>query len=196
MPIHFAPEPANERVVVEQGLNRLATRASPLSARGLDFSAMSVQPPQSVYDLRADAVAGGGGLSSAALTGYRFLVQNRGANVAAAEVVVPSAGAVPVLANLNYGQYVEATAQALAKVARLAPVAANSYEARLLRFSAIGVMALWLKPDSGGSDIIYPLPPAPDGLQAEQPYSEEAFFKIVRPLAQKRSAKKEPGSVP
>jgi hypothetical protein len=196
MPIHYASEPANERVVIEQGLNRLATRASPLSERGLDFSAMSIQPPQSVYDLRADAVAGGGRLSSAALTGFRYLVQNRGANVAIAEVVVPSAGASPVLANLNYGPYVEATARALAMVAGLAPVAQNSYEVRLLRFSAIGLMALWLKPDSGGSDIIYPLAPAPSGLQAEQPYSEEAFFNIVKPLAESRAAKRERGSVP
>ena len=196
MPIHFAPEPANERVVVQQGLSRLATRASPLLARELEFSALSVQPPQSIYDLRADAVASGGGLGSAALTGFRYLVQSGTASVAAAEVVIPSAGAPPVLANLNYGPYVEATAQALTKVARLSPVAANSYEARLLRFSAIGLMALWLKPDSGDGNIIYPLAPAPAGLQAEQPYSEEAFFKIVRPLAEKRAAKKEPASVP
>jgi hypothetical protein len=87
-------------------------------------------------------------------------------------------------------------AHALATAARLAPVAQNSYEARLLRFSAIDLMAVWLKPDSGGSDIIYPLAPAPSGLQAEQPYSEEAFFKIVRALAENRAAKKEPGSVP
>jgi hypothetical protein len=196
MPIHSAAEPANERIVVEQGLNRLATRASPLSERGLDLSATSILPPQPVYDLRADAVAGGGGLGSAALTGFRYLVQNRGANVAAAEVVIPSPGAAPVLANLNYGPYVEATAHALATAAGLAPVAQNSYEARLLRFSAIGLMALWLKPDSGGSDIIYPLAPAPSGLQAEQPYSAEAFFQIVRPLAANRAGKKAPGSVP
>ena len=135
-------------------------------------------------------------LSSATLTGFRYLVQNGGSSVAAAEVIVPSAGAGPVLANMNYGPFVEATAKALASVARLAPVAANSFEARLLRFSAIGLMAVWLKADSGGSDIIYPLSPAPQGLEAEQPYSEEAFLKIVRPLAEKRAAKKEPGAVP
>jgi hypothetical protein len=196
MPIHFATEPPNERVVVQEGLNRLATRASPLSARGLDFSVMKIQPPQAVYDLRADSVAGGGGLSSAALTGYRYIVQNGSANVAAAEVVPRSTSAEPHLANMNYGPFVEATAHALAKAAALAPVATNRYEARLLRFSAIGLMALWLKPDAGGSDIIYPLAPAPEGLEAEHSYSEADFLKIIRPLAQKRAGKKEPGLVP
>ena len=49
-------------------------------------------------------------------------------------------------------------------------------------------MALWLKPDSGGDDIIYPLPPAPAGLQANQPYNGDDFIQSIRPLAQKRAA--------
>ncbi len=65
------------------------------------------------------------------------------------------------MANINYGPFVEATARALSQVATLSAVGAGSYEVRLLRFSAIALMALWLKPDSGGADIIYPLAPAP-----------------------------------
>jgi hypothetical protein len=49
----------------------------------------------------------------------------------------------------------------MAKVVTLAPAGAGSYEVRLLRFSAIALMALWLKPDAGGADIIYPMDPAP-----------------------------------
>jgi hypothetical protein len=90
------------------------------------------------------------------------------------------------LANVNHGPYVEATARALAQVATLSAVGAGSYEVRLLRFSAIGLMALWLKPDAGGADIIYPLAPAPDGLQAERAYSVDEFLQVIVPLAQKR----------
>jgi hypothetical protein len=65
-------------------------------------------------------------------------------------------------------------------------VGAASYEVRLLRFSAIALMALWLKPDSGAADIIYPLAPAPDGLQAERAYAVDEFLAAIVPLAQKR----------
>jgi hypothetical protein len=196
MPIHFAAEPNNGSALVQKGLNKLSTRPSPLSGRSLDFAALKIQPPQAVYDLRADAVAAGGGLASATKTGFRYLVQGGGANVAAAEVLTDANGTANLLANINYGVFVEATAHALRQAATLAPVVAGSYEARLLRFSAIGLVALWLKPDAGGGDIIYPLAPAPAGLQAEQPYSEGDLLKAILPLAQKRAAKKAPASVP
>ncbi len=192
MPLHFATEPKNGTLLVQKGLDKLSTRASPLSGSAVNFSALQVQQPHAVYDLRADAVANGGGLASASASGIRYLVRDGGANIAAAEVLADATGTATLLANLNYGRYVEATARALEQVATLAPVKAGSYEVRLLRFSAIALMALWLKPDSGGADIIYPLAPAPDGLQAEQPYSADDFLKAILPLARKRSAKKVP----
>lgn len=188
MSLHFATEPKNGTALVQKGLNRLSTRTSPLSGRAVDFSALQVQQPHAVYDLRADAVARGGGLASASASSFRYLVQAGGANIAAAEVLADATGTATLLANLNYGPYVEATARALAQVATLTSVSAGSYEVRLLRFSAIALMALWLKPDSGGADIIYPLAPAPEGLQAEQQYSADDFMKAIRPLAQKRAA--------
>ena len=138
--------------------------------------------------MRADAVANGGGLDSAVFSGFRYLVVGGGAAVAAAEVKADDAGNATLLANLNYGPFVEATAQALPRVAALEPVRAEPYEVNVLRFAAIGLMSFWLKPDSGGADIIYPLAPAPAGLQADQPYSSDDFIQAVLPLAQKRSA--------
>ncbi len=188
MPLRFAAEPANGTALVRGGLDRLSTRTSPLSGRSVDFDALQIAEPHAVYDLRADAVAQGGGLDSAVFSGFRYLVASGDATVAAAEVQVDDTGNATLLANLNYGPFVEATAQALPRVATLAPVSAQSYEVRVLRFAAIGLMSLWLKPDSGGADIIYPLAPAPADLQADQPYSSDDFIQAVRPLAQKRSA--------
>ncbi len=195
MPLHFAAEPKNGSSLVQKGLDKLSTRTSALSGRAVDFAALQLSPPHAVYDLRADAVAGGGGLETATATGFRYIIQGGGANIAAAEVQTDATGAASLLANINYGPYVEATAQALTQVAKLASVSAGSFEARLLRFSAIALLALWLKSDSGGADIVYPLPPAPAPLQAEQPYSAGDFIKAIRPLAQKRAEKKGP-SVP
>jgi hypothetical protein len=77
------------------------------------------------------------------------------------------------------------TSAALDQLTKLDQVRAGSYEARLLRFSAIFLMAIWLKSDRGGSDVIYPLAPAPVGLQTEKIYGVEDFLKIILPLAQK-----------
>jgi hypothetical protein len=187
MPLHFATEPPkNGAALVEQGLTRLSKRPNVLSGRGVDFTKLQVQQPHAVYDLRADAVAAGGGLASATASGVRYMVDAGGTHVAAAEVVANPSGTGTILANLNYGRFVEATARAMTQTATLAAVSTGSYEVRLLRFSAIALMALWLKPDAAGSDIIYPLDPAPAGLQAEHPYSAGDFLKAIVPLAQKR----------
>jgi len=196
MPIHFVAEPKNGTSLVEKGLSKLAGRTNPLSGRGLDLAKLQVSQPHAVYDLRADAVAAGGGLASATRTGFRYFIAGEGATVAGAEVHTDATGAATLLANINYGPYVAATAHALTQVTSLKPVSSGSYEARVLRFSAIALMALWLKADSGGADIIYPLAPAPQPLQAEHAYSEADFLKAILPLAQKRAEKKDPRSVP
>lgn len=187
MPLRFATEPANGTELVRSGLDKLSARpASPLG--DVDFGSLSVSAPHAVYDLRADAVANGGGLASAVFTGYRYLVDAGGAPVAAAEVQADDSGAARLLANINYGPYVAATAQGLTRVESLPTVSSGEYEVRLLRFSAAAVMALWLKPDSGEPDIIYPLPPTPPGLEAERPYSDGEFIEAVMPVARRRAA--------
>lgn len=196
MPLHFATEPKNGTALVREGMNKLSRRTSPLSARAVDFSAIQVNQPHAVYDLRADAVASGGGLAFARPSSIRYLVDSASAHLAAAEVLLDVNGSATLLANLNYGPFVEATAQALLKLATLAAVSQGSYEVRLLRFSAIGLMALWLKSDSGAADIVYPLAPAPAGLQAEYSYSVDDFIKAILPLAQKRAANKGERAVP
>jgi len=200
MPLRFATQPTNGMTLVQGGLDRLSARKSPLtahlSAHSVGADALQIAQPRAVYDLRADAVADGQGLDSAVFTSFRYLIASGDATIAAAEVQTDDAGNATLLANFNYGPFVEATAQALPRVAALTPVGAETYEARDLRFAAIGLMALWLKPDSGGADIIYPLAPAPAGLQANQPYNGDDFIQAIRPLAQKRAAGSGDSKVP
>lgn len=188
MPLRFATEPANGTALVRSGLDKLSARpVSPLG-EGVDFGSLNVSAPHAVYDLRADAVANGQGLASAVFTGYRYLVEAGDAPVAAAEVHADDTGTASLLANINYGPYVAATTQALTGVESLPPVSSGQYEVRLLRFSAAAVMALWLLPDSGGADIIYPLPPTPPGLEPERPYTADEFIEAVLPVARRRAA--------
>jgi hypothetical protein len=188
MPLRFVAGPENGTQLVQAGLNRLAARRSNLSSVVRDFSSLEVSRPHAVYDLRADAIASGGGLETAILSGVRYLVDDGNTTVAAAEVSLDDNGLATVLANINSGPYVEATARTLTRVAGQNAVASEPYEVRLLRFAAIYLMALWLKSDSGDADIIYPLSPAPPGLSPADAYSPQSLIEIIRPLAEERMA--------
>jgi len=196
MAIHYAPEPANGASLVQQGFKQLAMRPDHPLARVAASEVVQLVQPHPVYDLRADEVAKGGGLSTAVKTGFRYLVQTDDqGHVAAGEVQTDSEGSARLLANINYGPYVKATADAVSKVQTLPQVGSGSYELRLLRFAAVYLVAIWLKPDHGDGDILYPLAPAPTGLEADRPYSEQELFQVIRPIAQKRTESKTP-SIP
>ena len=188
MSLRFVEEPESGTQHVRSGLNRLSSRRNQLSSVVEDFSSLEVSRPHPVYDLRADAIARGEGLESASLSGVRYLVGDGNRTLAAAEVSIDEDGSATRLANINYGPYVQSTVQTLTEVAAHNAVASGSYEVRLLRFSAIYLVALWLKSDSGEADMIYPLAPAPPGFDTAQAYTTEGFVEIVRPLAQERVA--------
>lgn len=193
MSIRFAPEPKNGSAIVSAGLERLAARQG---TPGPAIGASTIEPPHAVYDLRADAIAAGGGLETARLSGFRYLVKSTGAAVAAAEVTTDASGNATLLANVNYGPYVAASAQALDELSAPATAPAGSYEARLLRFSAIYLVAIWLKADPGGSDIVYPLAPAPPGLEAGRRYAASDFLNAIVPLARNRTPKTSGAALP
>jgi hypothetical protein len=186
MSLRFVREPESGTRLVRSGLNRLSSRRNQLSSVVEDFSSLEVTRPHRVYDLRADAIARGEGLETASLSGGRYLVDDGNRTVAAAEVSINEDGSATTLANLNYGPYVQSTVQTLTEVAENKVVASGSFEVRLLRFAAIYLVALWLKSDSGDADMIYPLSPAPPGIDTAQAYTPEGFVEIVRPLAQER----------
>jgi len=187
MQLRFAAEPKNGTTLVQHSLQRLAKGKNPLSGRGLTVESLAVQAPHAVYDLRADEVAAGKGLASAHPAGFRYLIGPQGAPVAAAEVIADASGTAKLVANLNYGPFVSASARALQEAEKLNAAHPGSHEVRLLRFSAIAALALWLKSDTGGADVLYPLAPAPAPLQAEKPYSEEEFLAAIMPLARQRA---------
>jgi len=195
MPIRFAPEPQNGAALVRAGLERLAGRDNHVKLTREDSQAAALESPHAVYDLRADEIAAGGGLETAHAGGFRYLVRSAGAVIAAAEVQADANGAATLLSNVNSGPYVQATAEAFEALPALEAVRKGSYEARLLRFSAIYLVAIWLKPDRG-PDLVYPLAPAPPDLQAERAYPVEEFLNAIRPLARRRAERRDRGMTP
>jgi hypothetical protein len=179
MALRFAAEPKNGTTLVQNSLQRLAKAKNPLSERGLTAGSLAVQPPHAVYDLRADEVAAGKGLAAAHPAGFRYLIGPQEAPVAAAEVIADASSTAKLVTNVNYGPFVAASAHALQKAGKLSEAHAGNYEVRLLRFTAIAALALWLKSDAGGADILYPLAPVPAPLQAEKPYTEQEFLAAI-----------------
>jgi hypothetical protein len=196
MALRFAADPANGVALVRDHLNRISARTNPLSADGVNFDTLQVNQPHAVYDLGADAIAAGRGLAGAVFSGYRYLVTDGNSTVAAAEIQADEQGNAIQLTHINTGPFVQATAQALSTAGSHPAVSAASYEVRLLRAAAIYVMALWLKPDPAGADILYPLPPTPAELEANRPYTADDFIRAILPLAQQRTAKQGHTMVP
>jgi hypothetical protein len=196
MSLNFDLGPRDATAMVRTGLQRLAARKNPLNLRSDSVAALGVGSQHAVYDLHADEIAGGGGLETAHATGFRQLVTNATTAIAAAEVQADPSGGAALLANLNYGPYVAASAKAFADLANLDAVRNGDYEVRLLRFSAIYVVAIWLKGSGGSADIIYPLPPAPSPLTAETALTPAEFLSAIRPLAQRRVNKPDPTKIP
>ena len=196
MPLRYAAEPANGTDLIRAGLNRLSTRPNRLSDGGADLNALQVTQPHAVYDLRADAVANGGGLESAVFSGFRYLVGDGDTSLAAAEVQTDAAGNATLLANLDYGPFVAATAQALPRVAALAPVNAGSPT----RSGRCGLRrsVSWRSgssPRPGGARHRLPARSAPPGLQADRPYSADDFIRPFAPGPEAVGGKRGQGSL-
>jgi hypothetical protein len=196
MVLHFRTQPADGIARVKAELGRFSMPSEGLAAddnlrdaaNAPDAAdATRVDRFHPVYVLPAGAVFGERPLESAERRGYCYLVKE-GSTLSAAftgdnhDVVMRS-----------YGPYAEGVARALAEVEKISDVAAGSYEVRVLRCPAIFLSALWLKPDRGEHDILYPLAPAPDGIRAEHAYPPDEFARTVRSLIEKRVAQSKPG---
>ncbi len=195
MSLHFAPSPDDDAGLVLAGLSRLSARhdSLPLIMRDFDLASVQIRPPHAVFDLYADDITQGGGLEIAHGSGARYLVDGPSGVLAAAEVQVDADGAA-ILANINIGPFVTASARAFEQLALLDSVQAGSFEARLLRCSAAAVVTVWLKPDRGNDDIIYPLAPAPEFLPAERTYTAGEFLALIRPAIRARIAATQRGT--
>jgi len=143
-----------------------------------------VAPPLQVYVLDLKDV-GKKSLKNAQAVGWRYIVMHEDQPVAAAEVDA-GGGSKVQFSHFNTGPFVEETARAIIQAEGLDEVAKKDYEARILRIPALYVMALWLHSDK--DDIIIPMPPTNDSLDAKKAYSAKEFFASLAPAAKERQA--------
>jgi hypothetical protein len=146
--------------------------------------ALGLTLPHPIYNLGLDDVATGRlPSSSARLTGWRYLVQEDGKIVAAAELNAGSSGEEFTFAALNEGPFVRGTETTLEAAEKLPAVDSGQFELRLLRIPALYAMALWLKGENGAADIVIAMMPAPPELIAGEAYDEGRFIGALSSAA-------------
>ena len=170
------------RSFVTSGRYRLRT------LEGKSPDAVAPAQPHPVYNLGLQDIADGRGLQAAALTSWRFLLQQGGNTVAAMELAVDKQSGAMSFAGVNAGPFVDSTAAALGPDLGQLTAEPGDWAVRLLRIPALYLYAVWLADTAAGKDLLIPLAPAPDGIQAGRPYSWDELSEVLLPLARSRLA--------
>ena len=179
------PEPTEESVeAVRSHLSELAGRRA-FPDRALSRAnpmELALAAPHDVYFLGLRDLAEGASLDAATVVGRRFIVMDGDEPIASAELSGQDKGAG---FQASEGRYVASTAAAI-EDAENDPDLADDYEVRVLRIPALYLMALWLKNEQGGADVLIPLEPTPAPLEAGRKY---APLEISSPLAEAARAR-------
>jgi hypothetical protein len=139
--------------------------------------------PHEVYAMGLDDVIGAD-LGKARRTGWRYLMVQGDRAVAAAVVDAPEGKSRMRFSHVNSGPFVEETVNAVSQAEGLEAVARGDYEVRLLSIPALYVMALWLH--GIGDDLLIPMPPTNENLDAKKVYKPSDLLKRLKRAAQAR----------
>lgn len=179
--IKFINGPQDGEKVIRAALEHIHhNQHAPAALQKADLKQFRVGVHHQVYDLSPADILAGKGLEAATLSGSRYLVAEGSKNLAAAEITTDTAGNNAAFHLINVGPFVGG----FEKAVRLAEALPHKgeYACHILRIAPMYIMALWLKPTSGAKDIIVPMEPAPDYLQAKE-YTPANFLKAVLPHA-------------
>lgn len=191
MAIRYATPPDDAERLAASGLNEVTRTAHLKTAGGAALTTLApdqvtLSSAHEIHNVGLDAVAGRRPLAESPTVGWRYLVETPAGIVASSEVAADAGGRPTAFAQLNEGPFVESTAHSLADVERIPQVESGTYEVRMLRIPALYVAALWLKDLDGGNDLIVPLVPAPDFLEAGRAYREAEFLDAIETPARQR----------
>jgi hypothetical protein len=182
------PEPTEASVeTVRSHLSELAGRTA-FRRRALtraNPAGLALAAPHDVYSLGLSDLAEGVSLAAATVDGRRFIVMDGDKPIASAEVADQGRGSG---FQATEGPYVESTAAALERAEEDPDLDDDDYEIRLLRIPALYVMALWLKNEQGGTDVLIPLDPTPSPLEAGRKYAPAELLSALAEPARDRLA--------
>ncbi len=171
MPLRTPAPPASADQAARGAFQAAAdARAFRLPALRNATGPLQLAQPHQVFTLGLDDLAAGRGLAAARPTGWRYLVQDGGNAVAAAETVAAGPGDGHVFSAFNEGRFVASTAEAIQAAGESPETSQDDFEVRLLHVPALHVMALWLHgQDAAAGDLLMPLEPSPVQTPAGRP---------------------------
>lgn len=175
MPIRLAEPPRAALDAVQETLSQRAERSdfATRALREAPAGELALAAPHPVYTLGLRALAEGEGLASAELTGWRYLVQRGDTTIASAEIYMGPAAPGASGLEVNEGPFVRATESAIEKAEGLPQLERATYELRLLKIPAVYVIALWLKAEGEGEDVLIPIGETPPEVESDRSYSPE-----------------------
>jgi hypothetical protein len=146
--------------------------------------ALSLSLPHQVFSVSLEALTAEKPLIDAAdFTGWRVLVEEDQAVVAAAEVGRSDGHGGQTDATINRGTFAHSMVEALRAAEQDKRIASARFEVRLLRVVALYVVAVWLHSSEPDSDLFVPLSPAPAPLSAGATYPTLEFQKDLADMA-------------
>ncbi|HSB72769.1 MAG TPA: hypothetical protein VLT62_25880 [Candidatus Methylomirabilis sp.] len=192
MPVKVMPAPKGAEEVLRRGIVELA------AADALEPSVQSVEgleSPVRVFVLDASALKREAPLQQARQVAWRYtLLDRRGEAIGFAELTTGTPGARRgslALAQVGGGEAARSARTAMKSAEKLPAARGADYEARLLRFPAAYLTAVWLAPAvDTGHDWLVPVRPAPDGVEPNRAYSASDLLARVRPTVEKQLALK------
>lgn len=180
MPIVAAELPADALDSVRRTLS--ATGRFPRRRGG----ALSLSLPHPVFVVGLEPLAAERPLIEAAeFAGWRALLEEDKAVVAAAEVAVSDGHAGQSGATINRGTFAHSMVEALRTVEQDKRIESARFEVRLLRVVALYVVAVWLYTSEPESDLFIPMSPAPAPFSAGAAYGTAEFEKDLAGMAKR-----------
>jgi hypothetical protein len=193
MPINLPTEPSQGQAVVAKALDDLRSStvlsfsagggvSGPTALLKANPAQLTTSLPHPVYDLGLDAIVAGKGLEAAKLNGWRYVLEDGGKPFAFAELD----GGGQSFTSFNTGGFPAALCTAVRQAEQLDYLKTHDAELRVLRISALYVIALWLC-EQGVKDLVIPVAPVGHKLVAGRPYGADDFLDLLRSPA-KRAA--------
>lgn len=131
---------------------------------------LALAAPHPVFNLAADEIGHPDALARTRMTGWRFIVVSQGRAVATIEFAATSRRDVGRFSRVTDGRMAASSARAIGRAERSMQARRRRYALGMLRVTALGVTALWLRDldEVGRHDLFSPVEPVPAGLTAER----------------------------
>ena len=195
MPLRLSTPPARGMEVLREGLESLLS--TPASAGHLRraaiakerVTALETAAPHVVYFVNFESLAAGRIFADARPISWRYLLIDGNDVQSAVDVTIDDAGEIGWFSHVDSGPFVQSMVQGLEFAENLEAELGVEFELRAISIPSVYLVALWLH---GAEDLLVPLSPTPNGLEAEGSYTEEEIVSALADLIRQRGDAEDP----